>query len=253
MALLFDADTERVACGSDASLDNIAVVTVMVVFRPSVVTDLQHIMDKGQEFFVRIQSDNDITIFREYNTVNCNCRSDSNPVTVDVWQIMFGVDGGNGVAPHIYIADLGAELLEVTSYGAQQTPSTTLTSDAANTLHWGYNPLAESRSYSGDIARGMIFAEALSLGQCRSIYNRVLTGLAHNCRIWTELGYNGTGTQPDWSGNGNSGTVTGATVVPHAPLGPPFGFDAEFPFPVAAVGGISIPVVHRYRQMMGYA
>ena len=41
--------------------------------------------------------------------------------------------------------------------------------------------------------------------------------------VFCMLGYAGTGTQPDWSGNGNNGTVTGATVADHVPLGA-FGF-----------------------------
>ena len=40
--------------------------------------------------------------------------------------------------------------------------------------------------------------------------------------IFTHYGFAGTGTQPDWSGNGNSGTVTGATVAEHVPLPQPF-------------------------------
>ncbi len=44
-------------------------------------------------------------------------------------------------------------------------------------------------------------------------------------RFYYELGFNGTGSQADWSGNGNAGTVTNATIADHVPLGPPFGFD----------------------------
>ena len=48
-----------------------------------------------------------------------------------------------------------------------------------------------------------------------------------NSKVLMHVGYNGTGTQADWSGHGNSGTVTGATVSAHVPLGPQFGFDPE--------------------------
>ena len=41
------------------------------------------------------------------------------------------------------------------------------------------------------------------------------------------LGYNGTGTQPDWSGNANSCTVSGATLSNHAPIGAPFAFNGD--------------------------
>jgi hypothetical protein len=45
------------------------------------------------------------------------------------------------------------------------------------------------------------------------------------CVGFWHLGANGVGTQPDWSGNANAGTVTGATVSDHVPLGPWFGYD----------------------------
>lgn len=41
--------------------------------------------------------------------------------------------------------------------------------------------------------------------------------LAGTTRLFMELGWAGTGTQGDLSGNGNNGTVTGATAANHAP------------------------------------
>ena len=43
-----------------------------------------------------------------------------------------------------------------------------------------------------------------------------------NTLLLSHYGYNGTGTQPDWSGNGHNGTVTGATVADHVPMPPAF-------------------------------
>jgi hypothetical protein len=48
-----------------------------------------------------------------------------------------------------------------------------------------------------------------------------------------ELGYSGSGNQPDYSGTGNTLTVTSATVGTHVPLGSPFGFKEEVPYAVA--------------------
>ena len=59
--------------------------------------------------------------------------------------------------------------------------------------------------------------------------------------LFTHYGFNGVGTQADWSGNGNNGTVTGATVAAHVPLGPPFGLDAfSMLVPTAAPTGVSM-------------
>ena len=57
-------------------------------------------------------------------------------------------------------------------------------------------------------------------------------------QVFMHLGFNGTGTQPDLTGKGNNGTVTGAVVADHVPLGPPFGFDIPWaPVAVAAAAG----------------
>lgn len=58
--------------------------------------------------------------------------------------------------------------------------------------------------------------------------------------------------EPDWSGQGNNLTVTGATIADHVPIAPPFGFDLGWQgaFAAAAPGGLSIPVgMHHYKQL----
>jgi hypothetical protein len=79
---------------------------------------------------------------------------------------------------------------------------------------------------------GFIDGTALALADLVARWER-LTNHA-NSKIFIHLGFAGTGTQPDLSGHGNSGTVTGATVGAHVPLGPMFGLDAALPYRVAA-------------------
>lgn len=38
------------------------------------------------------------------------------------------------------------------------------------------------------------------------------------CVLFTHLGFDGTTSQPDWSGNANNGTITGAVVADHVPI-----------------------------------
>lgn len=58
----------------------------------------------------------------------------------------------------------------------------------------------------------------LSLAELRAIQYTMFPSRSDQ-NIFIHLGWNGTGTQVDWSGNRNNGTVTGATVANHAPLG----------------------------------
>lgn len=80
-----------------------------------------------------------------------------------------------------------------------------------------------SLSFQGRIAKGQIYNRVLSIGEVTQIWmgSRPLAG----CVNYIEFGHNSTGTQPDWSGSGNAGTVTGATLTPdHVPLPSVFGY-----------------------------
>jgi hypothetical protein len=48
-------------------------------------------------------------------------------------------------------------------------------------------------------------------------------------------GSNGTGTQPDYTGNANNCTVTGATQSDNVPIGPVFGYVYTGPLPWSSI------------------
>lgn len=94
-------------------------------------------------------------------------------------------------------------------------------------------------SYQGRIAFFQFMEERLTLGQIQALQHK--SRVVANTKILMHLGFNGTGTQPDWSGNGNSGSVNGATVGSHVPLGNPFGADSGWmgAFTAAAAASVS--------------
>ena len=249
MALNFNGTTAEVDFGSAASLDDMVPVTLMFIYRPSTVdTTFRYLWRKnvGPGGTNINHHDSDLEFTRNYSTTNMVAFSTGDIISADNWYVSFFVDGGAAVAPHLYHAALGSALAEV-SYGTQDTPVGTLGTDASATALVGIRDA--TRRFIGDIAVVSVWEEALSLGQCKAQYYRV--ALTANSRLYCHLGYAGTGTQPDWSGNFNSGAVTGATVAPHVPLGPSFGFDSDWQgaFTAAAVGGLSIPVaMNSYRQ-----
>ena len=131
--------------------------------------------------------------------------------------------------------------------------SGTATDGTAN-LIIGNQDTAELLGLGGDIAVYMYFDGVATLAEVQSLQFRPrVIALADGgvCQAYHQYGWNGgTGVNADYSGNGHTGTgETGVTVADHVPLGPPFGFDAEFPFPAAVVGGLSIPVaMSQYRR-----
>ena len=95
------------------------------------------------------------------------------------------------------------------------------------------NDGARTLAYQGRIAIFSRVDAALTLGQIQSwqFSPQVLA----NMNGFYRLGFAGTGTQPDWSGNGLAGTLSGPTVADDVPLMRPWRRPAiEVPYNVAA-------------------
>lgn len=91
-----------------------------------------------------------------------------------------------------------------------------------------------SNHFGGDVAGAFAIAKVLSVGEQRAMaYGRWATVPAGFWHLF------GASPEPDFSGNGRNGTVSGATITDHAPIPPPFGFDMGWQgtFTAAAAGG----------------
>lgn len=142
--------------------------------------------------------------------------------------------GGAAGDGKLYMGDRSLLAAEPSAYSAQTAGSGTVGDDSAVDMYVG-NSSVGNVPFPGRIA-------VLCL-----VKNRILTpgeiiswqfdprNVADAVLFW-HLGYNGTTNVPDWSGSGNTGTITGATVADHVPLGPLFGWAdaAPVPSPVTA-------------------
>ena len=126
----------------------------------------------------------------------------------------------------IWVGDASNPAGQPVSYSAQTAGSGALTTDAANNWRVGRHAAATGRQFVGSIGNHYAFSSILAEGQ---IYELQWTGRVVGLTelISTQYGFGGaTGTQADWSGQKNNGTVTGTpTVAAHVPMGPLFGFD----------------------------
>lgn len=159
------------------------------------------------------------------STALTNHVTNSTPfATANKWYclaVSWDLNGATGQRINIYTGDLTTPLVEAT-YGTAADGSGTQPSDSAVDLAIGNVPSATPNvAFPGYIANTILINRTLSIGELISLqyFPRVVSGTVG---YWN-LGFNGTGTQTDYSGAGNPGTVTGATVAPlHVPLGPVF-------------------------------
>ncbi len=226
MALHFDTLTDKVVVTQAASINDLDPLTILVWTAKTTVASSDRLWNKHASStsrnIVRTTSTTALKFNIEQVTTNCEYdTSDAIFDTVGKWVfVAFVYDGGATPRMHIYHGSLTALAAEA-SYAAEADGAGARTSDSAD-LHIGTNRTAEG-GWEGDIAIFQIEGRAMTLAECQNwqFRPRVLA----DTRLFLHLGFNGTGTQPDWSGNGNSGAGTAVSVVDHVPLGPPFGFD----------------------------
>jgi len=122
---------------------------------------------------------------------------------------------------HIYSGSLTALATEA-SYASSTDGSGAVVADNANDKWISNIERANTLPLVGNIARAAYFNTKLSLTDLQRLqFAPVAQWSGANTKLLVD--YHGTGTQRDYTGNGNAGTVTGATVAAHVPLGPAWG------------------------------
>ena len=221
--------TDRVDFGSDASLDNMSEFTFMFWARWEVFGSLDFLFSKGASDDLALHfrfsgiALNEFAFDRARATTDlfvAQSNTGSHNLQTDTWYCVAATAHETN-APHIYSGSL-TEIFAEYPYDSQITGSGAFTDDSGSNLIIGNNT-GFTQATEGDIAFVQVWDRQLSLAECRANQFRMTPDV--DTVAFSHLGYNGTGTQPDWSGNGNSGTVTGAAQSDHVPLGSQFGFD----------------------------
>lgn len=130
---------------------------------------------------------------------------------------------GNDTDQKLFVGDLSTPAGEP-SYTKQVVSTGTWPSLSSRAYYIGNHQMSTNTLYHrGPIAWFGFWNRILSLGEiwAQQFRPHVTSG----CLWFGHLGANGTGTQANWAGSGNNGTVTGATVADHVPIRPWFGSD----------------------------
>src|SRR3990167_4230892 len=243
MALSFGSwTTNKVNVGSNSVLDNPAVGTLFAWAYPTSFVANAGFYGKGAGLFSRNPTftlsgtAGAISFIINRASTHLTIISGSSFLSTNLWQCVTAVWNVNGVNgdQRLYVGNLTTAIAEVGSYANQAVGLGTPVDRSADDAAIGNRDATASNGFSGFLALIAIWDRVLSLDELVSIQFR--PRVTNGCVGFWCLGYNGTGTQPDWSGNANNGTVTGATVADHVPI--PFRRSGPLyvPYTVAALG-----------------
>jgi hypothetical protein len=263
VSLLFASSTSsKVDCGSAASLDNLQAWTLMCwVYRTTTLAS-GGIYSKGS-FAGQTRNPNlqlrgndgatpTITIDRATtDAVATGANASGDTLPLNAWAFLaatFDVTDG----PRMFIGSLTAAVAEMGYASAPTVGSGAVGDNSSESAVIGNAASGDTQNkgFPGRIAFVAQYNRRMALGEIMS--HQFRPTVASGCVLWTHLGFNGVSTQPDWSGNGNAGTVSVATQTVHVPLGPIFGFSQlAVPYVVASAGGFVPAWARGSNQLIG--
>jgi hypothetical protein len=233
MALEFTGgDADRVECGSDATLDDITTGTILMwVYIDGFGGSFRWFCKKAAAEFAgywELYHGNAGALhFGIDYTVADVLMIDNAALSTGQWIFIGASFDSSAVAANqkLWIGDLTTLAAEPAVYATQQASNGVIVTNAAANLKVG-NRVGDDRSPDGRIAWiGIWNGTRMIQGQVRDQQFNPHVTSDGNCVLFMHLGFNGTGTQADWSGNSqNNGTVTTATVADHVPLKPLYGY-----------------------------
>lgn len=235
MALNFSATTHKVVVAADASINNFTAFTVLKWIDITTISNAKRFFEKGavdnakEAIVYDLGNSNSIEFKVDRVTTQALARPVDDVITEGAWYfIAFTYDESDG--PRVFIGTREARITEP-SYDIRTVGVGATLDDDGGDFGIANIPVVDV-GLSCKIAFLSYYNRRMALSeiQTQQFRPRKTSG----CRMFFHLGFNGTGTQPDWSGYGNSGTVTGAAVSPHVPLAPIFGFDVGLPYAVEA-------------------
>ena len=245
MSLDFSASTHRVAVPASSSLDNLTAFTVLFWLYNDTFTNDTRVWIKGdfsgsepvKHFSANSTGSTNGAVFEIARvTQDALMFTDEDVMALGLWKfIAITYDESDG--GRVFHGSRTVTVAE-SGYSTRQVGSGATRDDSTINMNIGNGTTGESNAIDGRIAVCSIFNIRLTLAAIIRMQFRILNTL-ENVGYW-HLGYNGTGTQFDYSGNGNVGTVTGAAVADHVPLLFPFGFVTKGDFAVTSAITVSL-------------
>ena len=241
--------------GSGTSLDNLApgAFTFCCWMYVDTANQLQIVCTKftadvapGWAFMVH--SNNNWAYDEGRATTNRVRISNTNTLTTSTWTFvaLTVASSLNASDVHIYKGEGLTALAEVSGYGTSTDAVGVYNTDAATSLTIGNNNVG-TLPFLGKLCELRLFNSVLSLTELEGIRTRS-AGLDKTARL--NAPYWGFSPEPDLSGNVNNGTLTGTTVVGHAPVGRYAPYRVKMPHGGPTVSGLDVESVTSSKNVL---
>lgn len=255
MALTFGgATSDRVSIAANASINvtETSTISVLVRFKVSTFTFNRYLVAKNAVdgnggFRVDTFTGGEMRMRMSCSVTDANVTSSSLALSTGVWYDgHFVYDDADSQEGHIYITLAGTDNWAEPTYSTNTNHSGVTAGNPALVIG---NTAAASPTSS---FQGGIASVHYRIGSVHTALERRLWQLGYGHivagAVKMELGFPGTGTQNDFSGNGNDGTLTGATYLDH-PAGTQMPFHDwqvdDLPYAVAALAA-GQPTIKRW-------
>lgn len=220
------ATSDRIDHGSSSTIDNVltAFTTLMWVY-PTTISDNRgfwsilinsgasdhRLTFSGTSGFLRVRV-TDGTPFTSYITSN-------NALSINNWYcVAVSYEASGTGRAKIFVGTLTSKLTQCTYSSATDGTNASMDVHSSNALIVGNRFISSSyvSAFQGSIAKLLFWDRRLSDDEIYA--QQFVQRPTENCILYSEYGYAGTGSQPDRSGNLNSGTVTGGSQSAHVPI-----------------------------------
>lgn len=235
MGLVFGANTsDRVDFGAAGGnfTDNVSLISIAAWFKFSTFTNQRVIAAKVEANGLggprlRLNGTTELQFLIARSVVNASCITTNSSLATATWYYVVATYDPADTQPRIFLGSLTSLATERTYNGAQTIGSGS--TNAQTTPFLVGNDGNLNVALQGTIATIGVWNRQLSLAEVQQIQYMPRNWLGSTCYLFSHLGILGTGTQPNWSGDANTGSLTGATLGEHVPLGGLFGWDIEPP------------------------
>lgn len=224
MSYLFSASGDLIDFGNPSGLTNKTAQTVAVwLYNTSGNAEEGRVFQKSANNRFEWRNDTTRLVLIRNGTSQCRAEallSNFSAYAANKWlyvvaQFNFG---GSTTDQKIFIGDLSTPAAEPSAYVSQTAGSGSVTSDSASNLLIGNNTSAGTLEFNGRIAIVQAWDALLTSRQIWAQQFGFVPVATQNLQLFSHLGLNNIAGCPDWSGNRQNGSVTGATVAAHVPL-----------------------------------